>query len=55
MTKQNGEAEAKKFYKTTENENAQIESRTRELDNIIRCLYDDRVCGWLSLSDMISW
>ncbi|WP_256557105.1 recombinase family protein [Hydrogeniiclostridium mannosilyticum] len=45
MATQNGEAEAKKFYKTAEREKAQIEKRIKELDNIIRCLYEDRVCG----------
>lgn len=48
MATQNGEAEAKKFYKTAEREKAQIEKRIKELDNIIRCLYEDRVCGRLS-------
>lgn len=42
---QNDEAEAKKFYKMVEREKVQIENRIRELDNIIRCLYEDRVCG----------
>lgn len=45
MAAQNGEAEAKKFYKTAEREKVQIENRIKELDNIIRCLYEDRVCG----------
>ena len=45
MATQNGEAEAKKFYKTAEREKAQIERRIKELDNIIRCLYEDRVTG----------
>lgn len=45
MATQNGEAEAKKFYKTAEREKVQIEKRIKELDNIIRCLYEDRVCG----------
>ena len=48
MATQNGEAEAKKFYKTAEREKTQIEKRIKELDNIIRCLYEDRVCGRLS-------
>ena len=48
MATQNGEAEAKEFYKTAEREKAQIEKRIKELDNIIRCLYEDRVCGRLS-------
>lgn len=45
MATQNGEAEAKKFYKTAEHEKLQIEKRIKELDNIIRYLYEDRVCG----------
>ena len=48
MATQNGEAEAKKFYKTAEREKAQIEKRIKELDNIIQCLYEDRVCGRLT-------
>lgn len=48
MATKNGEAEAKKFYKTAEREQVQIESRIHELDNIIRCLYEDRVCGRIS-------
>ena len=45
MATQNGEAEAKKFYQTAEREKVQIEKRIKELDNIIRCLYEDRVMG----------
>lgn len=45
MATQNGEAQAKKFYATAEREKVQIEKRIKELDNIIRCLYEDRVCG----------
>ncbi len=45
---QNGETEAKKFYTTAVREKAQIEKRIKELDNIIRCLYEDRVCGRLT-------
>ena len=45
MAMQNGEAEAKKFYATAEREKVQIEKRIKELDNIIRCLYEDRVTG----------
>ena len=48
MAAQNGEAEAKKFYATAEREKAQIKKRIKELDNIIRCLYEDRVCGRLT-------
>lgn len=45
MATQNGEAEAQKFYATAGREKAQIEKRIKELDNIIRCLYEDRVTG----------
>lgn len=45
MASRNGEREAEKFYETAEREKVQLESRVRELDNIIRCLYEDRVCG----------
>ena len=45
MATQNGEAQAKKFYATAEREKVQIEKRIKELDNIIRCLYEDRVTG----------
>ncbi len=48
MATRNGEAEAKKFYRTAEREKVQIEKRIKELDNIIRCLYEDRVCGRLT-------
>ena len=48
MATKNGEAEAKKFYKSSKREKDQIEKRIKELDNIIRCLYEDRVCGRLS-------
>ncbi len=48
MATQNGEEEAKRFYKTAEREQKQLESRIKELDNIIRCLYEDRVCGRLT-------
>ncbi len=48
MATQNGEEEAKRFYKTVERERKQLESRIKELDNIIRCLYEDRVCGRLT-------
>ena len=48
MATQNGEAEAKKFYAIAGREKVQIEKRIKELDNIIRCLYEDRVCGRLT-------
>ena len=49
MATENGEAEAKRFYETAEKEKKRIESRIKELDNIIRCLYEDRVCGRISV------
>ncbi len=49
MATENGEAEAKQFYATAEKEKQRIESRVKELDNIIRCLYEDRVCGRISV------
>ena len=45
MATENGEAEAKKFYASAEKEKKRIDSRIKELDNIIRCLYEDRVTG----------
>ena len=45
MATANGEAKAEKFYKVAEREKQQLEKRIKELDNIIRCLYEDRVCG----------
>ena len=49
MATENGNAEAKQFYATAEKEKQRIESRIRELDNIIRCLYEDRECGRISV------
>ncbi|MGN0179010.1 MAG: recombinase family protein [Monoglobaceae bacterium] len=45
MATKNGETEAKRFCKAAAREKEQIEKRIRELDNIIRCLYEDRVSG----------
>ena len=45
MAAKNGEAEAKKFTAQAEKEKQRMESRIKELDNIIRCLYEDRVTG----------
>lgn len=45
MALQNGEAEAKKFYRQTEREKQQIETRISQVENIIRCLYEDRATG----------
>ncbi len=42
---ENGKAEAKRFYVTAEKEKSRMEGRIKELDNIIRCLYEDRVSG----------
>ena len=41
--------EAKKFYDTVARQRAQIQSRIKDLDNIIRCLYEDRVSGRITL------
>ena len=48
MAMENGEAEAKKFYDTVARQREQIQARIKDLDNIIRCLYEDRVCGRIS-------
>jgi len=45
MAAQNGRAEAKKFGKSAELERKQIETRIAQIDNTIRCLYEDRVVG----------
>lgn len=45
MAAQNGRAEAKKFSKSAELERKQIETRISQIDNTIRCLYEDRVVG----------
>ena len=45
MATENGEAEARKFYANAEKEKRRIDSRIKELDNVIRCLYEDRVTG----------
>lgn len=45
MAAQNGRAEAKKFSKSSEQERKQIETRIAQIDNTIRCLYEDRVVG----------
>lgn len=45
MASQNDEAEAKKFYRQTEREKQQIETRISQVENIIRCLYEDRATG----------
>lgn len=45
MAAQNGEVKSERFYRTAEKEKAQLDSRVKKLDNIIRCLYEDRVSG----------
>ena len=45
MATEKGKAEAKKYYASAEKEKSQLTTRLRELDNIIRCLYEDRVVG----------
>ncbi len=45
MAAQNGITEAKKFSKSAEQERKQIETRIAQIDNTIRCLYEDRVVG----------
>lgn len=45
MATQNGRAEARKFSKSSEQERKQIENRIAQIDNTIRCLYEDRVVG----------
>lgn len=45
MAMQNGEKEAQKLRKESEQNKSKLEKRNRELDNIIRCLYEDRVTG----------
>ncbi len=44
-----GEIEIQKIYRQIEKEKQQLEKRINELDNIIRCLYEDRVCGRITL------
>ena len=48
MAMENGEAEARKFYDTVAQQRAQTQARIKDLDNIIRCLYEDRACGRIS-------
>lgn len=45
MATQNGEEEAEKFYRNAKLQKEQLENRIQDLDNIIRCLYEDRVSG----------
>ena len=45
MATEKGKVEAKKYYASAEKEKSQLTTRISELDNIIRCLYEDRVIG----------
>ena len=45
MAMQNGEREAQKLRKESEQKKSKLEKRNKEIDNIIRCLYEDRVSG----------
>ena len=45
MAMANGEEEARKFYDTATRQQSKLNARIKDLDNIIRCLYEDRVCG----------
>lgn len=40
-----GKTEARKSYASAEKERKRIQKRLKELDKIIRCLYEDRVIG----------
>ena len=45
MAMQDGEKEAQKLRKESEQKKSKLEKRNKELDNIIRCLYENRVSG----------
>ena len=45
MATEKGKVEAKKYYASAEKEKSQLTTQIHELDNIIRCLYEDRVVG----------
>ena len=49
MAMANGEEEARKFYDTATKQQNKLNARIKDLDNIIRCLYEDRVCGRITL------
>ena len=49
LARQKGEAEAKKLYESISKQKSKIDNRIVELDNIIRCLYEDRVTGRLTV------
>ena len=49
MAMTNGEEEARKFYDTATRQQNKLNARIKDLDNIIRCLYEDRVCGRITL------
>ncbi|MBQ6119344.1 MAG: DUF4368 domain-containing protein, partial [Clostridia bacterium] len=48
LATRNGEAQAEKMKASTERQKTQLQTRIKELDNIIRCLYEDRVTGRIS-------
>lgn len=45
MATQNGKEEAEKFCRNAKREKKQLKKRIQDLDNIIRCLYEDRATG----------
>lgn len=45
LSAQNGIAEAKNLSKSADQEQKQIENRIAQIDNTIRCLYEDRMVG----------
>lgn len=49
MAMANGEEEARKFHDTATRQQSKLNARIKDLDNIIRCLYEDRVCGRITL------
>lgn len=49
MAAKNGIAEAKKISKSAEQEKKRIENRIEQIDNTIRCLYEDRVVGRITV------
>ena len=49
VAKKKGEREAEKFIKVSGKEMDTIKKRINELDNIIRCLYEDRVAGRITV------
>ena len=45
LATEKGKAEAKKSYASAEKDKKRIHKRIKELDKVIRCLYEDRVIG----------